>query len=174
MRPSMLVLIPSLMLSTQAAGEPPANSQASGSPTLEDGPSEASWREAFDELHEALTLLGRCRAGLDDYCSWEYRKSREESEVQAFREYLEARRRGEDVEDPLANKVYVPEACQELFDRHPEEIVARPDGSLPEGCRRRFEALTREIDRVERYWTERGEELERRARQAGIPKAWRR
>ena len=127
----------------------------------------ADWRQDFQALERADTSLAACRAELPEYCSWEYRKSREESETTAFREYLDARARGESVDDPLAGKVYVPAACQELFETLSPPPVPHGDPGKPETCLSRTNALLAAIAGVERYWETKRLVLEREARGEG-------
>jgi hypothetical protein len=157
------------------AGEQPPASPPPASKSL-DGTqdrSEQSWRNSFRQLHRGLAAVEACRARLPDYCSWEYRKSREESEIQAFREYIDAKRRGEDVKDPLEGKVYVPKECEDLFDEYPDSVTLRPDPAAPDSCRTRVATLIRAIDEVARYWKLRRGELEREARRNAVPRSWR-
>jgi len=134
---------------------------------------ERFWRGAFERVHKGLAAVDACRGRLQDYCSWERLKSREASEVQAFREYLDAKHRGEDARDPLDGKVYVPKECQQLFEDHPDEVTPRPDPDGPDSCLTRVTALIKAIDEVASYWEQRREELESEARLNAVPMSWR-
>ena len=150
-----------------AAGASDASAETYG------GHDEPYWRNAFQQVRDGLDALEPCRATLPDYCSWEYWESRNESDARAYRAYLEAKRRGEPAEDPLARKVYIPEACQKLFDTYPEEISVEADPDAPDSCPERIRVLVEAIDKVEAYWRERGDELEREAHYAAVPRHWR-
>ena len=137
------------------------------------GHGEAHWRNAFERVREGLETAAACRARLPDYCSWEYWESRGETEAKAYKEYLEAKRRGENPEDPLARKIYVPESCQKLFDGYPEGGRVEADPEAPHSCPARLAVLTEAIDGAERHWREQGEKLATEARQAAVPRHWR-
>ena len=137
------------------------------------GHHEKYWRKAFERVRAGLDAVTSCRARLPDYCSWEYWESRGETEARAYKEYLEAKRRGEDVEDPLAKKIYVPEPCQELFRSYPDDMKVEADPEAPHSCPARLAVLTEAIDTVERYWREQHEQLETEAQHDAVPRHWR-
>ena len=156
-----------LMLAASLGAEEPAAPEPSGAL------GEAYWRNSFRSLHAAFDAIVACRETLSDYCLWERIKSREPAEVEAYQEYLDAKRRGEDARDPLAGKVYVPEACEKLFETHPEPVRPRTADDASDSCLTRTRALIAEIDRVNGYWSRRREELERLARDHAVPRSWR-
>jgi hypothetical protein len=168
---SGLVILSLIMIPTHS--QPNAGHQAPGRSGATNSKDERFWRGAFEQVHRGLATVDACRGRLTDYCSWERLKSREESEVRAFRDYLDAKRRGEDVKDPLEGKVYVPKECQKLFEGYPEEVTPRPDPDAPDSCLTRVTALIDAIDEVASYWEQRREELEREARQNAVPMSWR-
>ncbi len=134
---------------------------------------EAHWRNAFERVREGLEMAAACRARLPDYCSWEYWESHGETEAKAYKEYLEAKRRGENPEDPLARKIYVPDSCQKLFDGYPEGGRVEADPEAPHSCPARLAVLTEAIDGAETHWREERERLETEARHAAVPRHWR-
>jgi hypothetical protein len=168
------LLIVILIAPGQIVGdEKPVASSSDASAETYAGHGERYWRNAFQQVRGGLDSLEPCRATLPDYCSWEYWESRNESDARAYRAYLEAKRRGEPAEDPLARKIYIPEACQKLFDTYPEGVTVEADPDAPHSCPGRISALVEAIDKVEAYWRERGEELEREAHYATVPRHWR-
>jgi len=137
------------------------------------GQGERYWRKAFERVRGGLASVADCRARLPDYCSWEYWESRGEAEAAAYKAYLAAKRRGEEVEDPLARTIHVPAPCQELFDGYPGGVRVEADPEAPHSCPARLGVLTEAIDGVEGYWREQGERLETAARHAAVPRHWR-
>ncbi len=168
MRVGVLLLSVMIPLLVEAQNEPAVGAEASGAR------GEAYWRHAFDDLRKGFDALESCRARLPDYCSWEYYRSREESSAEAYRLYLEAKRRGQPATDPLAGKVLVPDECQQLFNRYPEKIQLVPDPDRPESCLTRSAVLIETVDRVAAYWAKRRTDLETAARLEAVPRDWRR
>ena len=148
----------------------PANAQSN---ETHGGHGEARWRKAFQQVRSGLDAVAACRARLPDYCSWEYWESRGETEAKAYKAYLEAKRRGETPEDPLAHKIYVPEPCQKLFRGYSETVAIKADPEAPHSCPARLAVLTEAIDRVEKHWREERERLKTEARHAAVPRHWR-
>ena len=134
---------------------------------------ELRWRQSFHQVRKGLAAIDACRARLPDYCSWEYYRSRGDSEVQAYKKYLDARKRGEDVEDPQAGRIFVPPECRTVFETYPGKIELREDRNASSSCRTRIAVLIESIERVESHWTERSAALKASARNAGVPDAWR-
>ncbi len=168
------LLIVILIAPGQIVGdEQPVTSSSDASAETYGGQGERYWQNAFQQVRGGLDSLEPCRATLPDYCSWEYWESRNESDARAYRAYLEAKRRGEPAEDPLARKIYIPEACQKLFDTYPEGITIEAAPDAPHSCPARISVLVEAIDKVGAYWRERGEELEREAHYATVPRHWR-
>ena len=134
---------------------------------------EQYWRSAFRGVRDASDALENCHMTLADYCTWERLESHKRSETDRYQAYLEARRRGEHAEDPLATKVYVPEACQRALDTSPRTLRVETTPDAPQSCRTRINALLAAIESVEVYWNERAEQLEQEARHAAVPHRWR-
>ena len=157
-----------LLLATLIA--PRAQAQ---SPETYGGHGQAHWSKAFKQVRNGLAAAAACRATLPDYCSWEYWESRGDAEAQSYKQYLEAKRRGENPEDPLAHKIHVPEACQKLLDVYPERVEIKADPDAPHSCPARLAVLVEAIERIETYWRQERERLETEARHAAVPRHWR-
>ena len=95
MQPAVRVLMLGLVMALSSPGAVAQTDDTVPAAPADGVKSEKEWRAAFRSARDGEASVVACRAKLSDYCSWEYYRSREESEVQAYHEYLAARRRGE-------------------------------------------------------------------------------
>lgn len=152
---------------SHAAGKPPASAAAESA----DKRGEAHWRDRFTKIRDQLALVELCRQELPRYCENEYYATHDPNAALAFRKYLNQKNAGEDPDESLLPKLYLPESCEHIFEAAVE--LERPQDEFPSTCLWRVTRVTEATDAAERFWQGRLEALDEEASHAAVPRSWR-